>query len=376
MAIQSKLLSNSFFRSLFRTHERAQTPVVNLSEPEFPGLVHVSYYQSALQSTAYISNPKINSHKVVELVRFKKTTRSGYRYKKQDHQQVVAKVETGEPGVYGYLCIERGQTRLCYNTLENLVLNSSPSIHFEKLLDSLIEDGMPIGEAGTILHMKRVRERSIHGENTLSEDSSTNASTRNAHSDGSSESNASVSTRWSGLDSSPDDTVSRLSGYPSGIGVRRLETLRPTNLRLCDLAILVAAVHDLNAVYSIFHAQRWWFANLIMRIVEKDHEMLEAQAPVLGINIYGLSRSSKDEVCSEAGKWYKLRVDRTLLVIVGMIRLQYYEGRRKFDKRVPAFREHITGLQLMISVQIQSAALGESRRSKSGTDESRLPNKG
>ena len=330
--------------SLFRTRE---PPPVNLSEPEFPELVPVSYYHSALQSTAYILNPKINSHKVVELVRYKTTTRSGFRYKKQVHQQVVVKVETGEPGVYGYLCIERAQTRLCYNTLENLVLNSSPSIHFEKLLDSLIEDGMPISEAGAILHMKRDRERSIHGD-THSEDSSTNASTRNAYSDGSSESNVSIATRWSGLDSSPDDTVSRLSGYPSGIGVKRLETLRPTNLRLCDLAILVAAVHDLNALYSIFHAQRWWFANLIMRIVEKDHEALE---PVPSRR-YGLRRSSKDEVCSEAGRWYKLRVDRTLVVVVGMIRLQYYEGRRKFDRRVA----HCRG--------------------RSGTDESQLPNKG
>ena len=344
------ILSNSFFRALFRTREKAQALPTNLSEPEFPELVPVSYYHSALQSTSYISNPKINSHKVVELVRFKKTTRSGYRYKKQVHQQVIAKVETGEPGVYGYLCIERAQTRLCYNTLENLVLNSSPSIHFEKLLDSLIEDGMPISEASTILHMKRVRERSIHYDDTLSGDSSTNASTRNAYSDGSSESNVSVSTRRSGLDSKPDDTVSRLTGYPSGIGVKRLETLRPTNLRLCDLAILVVAVHDLNAVYSIFHAQRWWFANLIMRIVEKDHDTLEPQAPV---RRYGLSRYSKDEVCSEAGRWYKLRVDRTLLVIVGMIRLQYYERRRKFDKRV----------------RYVSAG-------RTGTDESRFPNKG
>ena len=214
----------------------------------------------------------------------------------------------------------------------------------------MIDDGMPISEAGTILHMKRNRERSIHGEDTHSDDSSTNASTRNAYSEGSSESNVSVASRRSGLDSSPDDMVSRLSGYPSGIGVKRLETLRPTNLRLCDLAILVAAVHDLNAVYSIFHAQRWWFANLIMRIVEKDHEMLEPQAPV---RRYVLSRSSKDEVCSEVGRWYKLRVDRTLLVIVGMIRLQYYEGRRKFDKRL----SHLIG-------------------GRTGTDESQLPNKG
>jgi hypothetical protein len=324
------LLFKSFFRSLFCTGEKAQTPPVNLSEPEFPELVPVSYYHSALQSTAYISNPRINSHKVVELVRIKKTTRSGYRYKKQVHQQVVVKVETGEPDVYGYLCIERAQTRLCYNTLENLVLNSSPSIHFEKLLDSLIEDGMPISEAGTILHMKREREWSIHdGEDIQSEDSSTNASTRNAHSEGSSESNVSVATRWTGLDSSPDDIVSRVPGYPSGIGVKRLETLRPANLRLCDLAILVAAVHDLNAVYSIFHAQRWWFANLITRIVEKDHETIDTQAQ------YG---GRKDEVCGEAGRWYKLRVDRTVLVVVGMIRLQYYEGRRKFDKRVHSGR--------------------------------------
>jgi hypothetical protein len=326
--LNCNMLSKSFFRSLFHTREKVQTPLVSSSEPEFPELVPVSYYHIALQSTAYISNPKINSHKVVELVRFKTTTRSGYRYKKQVHEQVVAKVETGEPGVYGYLCIERAQTRLCYNTLENLVSNSSPSIHFEKLLDSLIDDGMPISEAGTILHKKRVREQSLH---THSEDSSTNASTRNAYSEGSSESSVSESTRWSGLDSTPDDTVSRLSGYQSG---KRLETLRPTNLRLCDLAILVGAVHDLNALYSIFHAQRWWFANLIMRIVEKDHETLEPPAPVRGMSRYGLSRYSKDEVCSEAGRWYKLRVDRTLLVIVGMIRLQYYEGRRKFDKRV------------------------------------------
>ena len=318
-----------FFRSLFRNRENAQTPPVTLSEPEFPSLVSVSYYHSALQSTAYISNPNINSHKVVELVRFKRTTRSGFRYKKQVHQQVVVKVEAGEPGVYGYLCIERAQTRLCYNTLENLVLNSSPSIHFEKFLDSLIEDGMPIGEAGSILHMKRNRERSIHAEDTHSGDSSTNASTRNAYSEGSSESSASVATRWSALDSSPDDTVSRVSDYPRGIGVKRLETLKPTNLRLCDFAILVGAVHDLNALYSVFHAQRWWFANLIMRIVEKDHETIEVP-----VRRYGLRRNSEDEVCSEAGRWYKLRVNRTLKVVVGMIRLQYYEGRRKFDKRV------------------------------------------
>jgi hypothetical protein len=323
----TKSQSNSFFRSLFHIRE-TQTPLVNLSEPEFPELVHVSNYHDALQSPAYISNAKMNSHKVVELVRFKTTARSGY--KTQPHQQVVAKVETGEAGVYGYVCFERArQTRLSYNTLGNLVSNSSPSIHFEKLLDSLIEDGMPLAEAGTILHMQRVREMSLHG--TASEDSSTNASTRNAYSDGSSESNVSVSTRWSGLDATANDTVSRLSRYPSGMGVKRLESLRPTNLRLCDLAILVTAVHDLNAVYSIFHAQRLWFANLIMRIVEKDHELLEDQAPMIR---FGLNKKSMDEVCSEAGRWYKLRVDRTLWVIVGMIRLQYYEGRRRFDKRV------------------------------------------
>ena len=329
------MVKSHFFRSLFRIHE-TQTQLVNLSEPEFPELVHVSYYHDTLQSPAYISNPKMNLHKVVELVRFETTTRSGY--KKQLHQQVVAKVEVGEPGVYGYVCFERARhTRLSYNTLGNLVSNSSPSIHFEKLLDSLIEDGMPISEAGTILHMQRVREISLRGD-TLSEDSSTNASTRNAYSDGSSESGVSVSTRWSGLDSNADDTVSRLFRYPSG---KRLESLRPTNLRLCDLAILVTAVHDLNAVYSIFHSQRLWFANLIMRIVEKDHEMIETQGPsIRGMNLFaGLSKSSKDEVCSEAGRWYKLRVDRTLLVIVAMVRLQYYEGRRKFDKRViPFFR--------------------------------------
>lgn len=325
----------AFFRSLFHIHE-AQTPVVNLSEPEFPELVHVSYYHHILQSPAYISNPlKINSHKVVELVRFKTTSRSGY--KKQQHQQVVAKVETGEPGVYGYVCFERArQTSLTYNTLGNLVSNSSPSIHFEKLLDSLVEDGMPITEASTILHMKRVQEMSLHG--TLSEDSSTNASTRNANSDGSSESDVSISTRWSGFDSNAEDTVSRLSCYPDG---KRLETLRPTNLRLCDLAILVTAVHDLNAVYSIFHAQRLWFANLIMRIVEKDHELLEDQAPLRGMIRFGLKKNSKDEVCSEAGRWYKLRIDRTLWVIVGMIRLQYYEERRRFDKRVRFFVDYI-----------------------------------
>ena len=99
--------------------------------------------------------------------------------------------------------------------------------------------------------MKQDRERSIHSEDTLYEDSSTNVSTHNAYSEGSSKSNVSVATRWSGLDSSPDDTVSRLSGYPREIGVKRLETLRPTNLRLCDLATLVATVHDLNAVYSL-----------------------------------------------------------------------------------------------------------------------------
>lgn len=264
----------------------------------------------------------------MELVRFKTTTRSGY--KTQQHQQVVAKVETGEAGVYGYVCFERArQTRLSYNTLGHLVSNSSPSIHFEKLLDSLIEDGMPLAEAGTILHMQRVREMSLH--DTASEDSSTNASTRNAYSDGSSESNVSVSTRWSGLDATANDTVSRLSQYPRGMGVKRLESLRPTNLRLCDLAILVTAVHDLNAVYSIFHAQRLWFANLIMRIVEKDHALLEEEAPLIR---FGMNKNEMDEVCSEAGRWYKLRVDRTLWVIVAMIRLQYYEGRRRFDKRV------------------------------------------
>src|SRR5882757_5951642 len=150
----AKSQSNSKFCSLFHSRE-APTPVVDLSEPEFPELVHVSHYYDTLQSTEYISNPKINSYKVVELVRFNTTTRSGY--KKQQHQKVVAKVEIGEPGAYGYVCFERArQTRLNYNTLENLVLNSSPSIHFEKLLDSLIEDGMPISEAVTILHMKRV----------------------------------------------------------------------------------------------------------------------------------------------------------------------------------------------------------------------------
>lgn len=333
---KSKSKSDSFLRSLFHIRETQTPSPVNLSEAEFPELVHVSYYHDALQSAAYNSNSKIDSHKVVELVRFKTTTRSGYNLKKHQHQKVVAKVETGERGVYGYVCFERARgTSLTYNTLRNLVLNSSPSIHFEKLLDSLIADGMPITEAGTVFCIKRARESTtLHqakDEDTESTDSSTNATTRNAYSSGSSESDAAISTQRSESHFDADDTVSRLSHYPSGFGVKRLETLKPTHLRLCDLAILVSAVHDLNAVYSIFHAQRLWFANLIMRIVEKDHDALveEAQVPVRGINRYG-----RDEVCSEAGRWYKLRVDRTLLVVVGMIRIQYYERRRKFDKRV------------------------------------------
>lgn len=330
-----KFPPNSCFRSLFHTRETQPAPV-SLSEPEFPKLLHVSYYHNILQSTAYISSPKINSHKVVELVRFKTTTRSGY--KKQERHQVVAKVETGEPGIYGYLQFERARkTRLSYNTLRNLVSNSSASIQFEKLLDSLIEDGMPLGEAGTILHMRIRESMPLHttDDDSSSADSSTNASTRNAHSDGSSDSGYSALTRWSSLRSNGgDDMVSRLSQYPSGFGVKRLECLKPTNLRLCDLAILVSAIHDLNAVYSIFHAQRLWFANLIMRIVEKDHETLEAQEPIRGINRYLLYDSRKDEVCSEAGRWYKLRVERTILVIVAMVRIQYYERRRKFDKKV------------------------------------------
>ena len=72
--LSMKLLSKSFFRSIFRTYE---TSPVNLSAPEFPELVPVSYYHIlvALQSTAYISDPKINSHKAVELVRIKMTTK-------------------------------------------------------------------------------------------------------------------------------------------------------------------------------------------------------------------------------------------------------------------------------------------------------------
>ena len=339
--------SHSFCRSLFHLREsQTQAPVVNLSETEFPSVVHVSYYHASLQSAAYSNTT--NTHKVVELARFKTTTRSGY--KKQRHQKVVAKVETGQRGIYGYVCFERArQTRLSYNTLGNLVGNSSPSIRFEKLLDSLIEDGMPMREASTILHLKQESLHPVHGnmdENSESGgDSSTNASTRNAYSEGSSESSASVSTQWSELlVSNADDTVCRLSEYPSGMGVKRLECLKPRNLRLWDLAILVAAVHDLNAVYSIFHDQRLWFANLIMRTVEKDHEMVDEQVPAFG-GIRLKVGGSKDEVCSGAGRWYKVRIDKTLLVIVGMVRIQYYERRRKFDKRVS--QELIYDVELM-----------------------------
>lgn len=351
MAIQfrssNSTLLNSIFRSIFHKREtQTKTPTpppVHLSEPEFPESAHnVSCYHDALQSPAYISNPKVvNSYKVVELVRFKTVAWSGV--KQQQHQQVVAKVEIGEPGVYGYVCFERArQTRLTYNTLRHLVSNSSSaSDTVDIFLDSLIEDGMPIGEAGTILHMKRRADSMPQtDENTLLVDddsSQRNASTR--HDASSSESSVS-STRWSSAcHSDADDTISCISRYPSGMGVKRLESLQPAHLRLCDLAILVAAVHDLNPVYSIFYAQRLWFANLIMRIVERDddHDTLvvqqQAQAlPVLDDN--NRYKSSRDEVCSGVGRWYKLRVDKTLLVVVEMARFQYLERRRRFDKRV------------------------------------------
>lgn len=250
-------------------------------------------------------------------------------YKRQQHQKVIAKVETDTRGVYGYVCFERDpETRLRYNTLRDLVSGSSPSIDFAQLLDSLIEDGLPIGEACTIFHMKRARESLtlLAGGDGDEEDSS--ASTGS----GSPCSSEAVSNGWTVLGPNADDRVSRVCQYPSDICVKRVETLKPTNLHLCDLAILVASVHDLNAVYSIFHAQRFWFANLIMRIVEKDHQdRIEADNPVFfGVGVCcGRRESNGDEVCSAAGRWYNVRVSRTLLVVVEMVRVQYHERRRR-----------------------------------------------
>ena len=58
-----------------------------------------------------------------------------------------------------------------------------------------------------------------------------------------------------------------------------------------------------------------------------------------GMKLY---RSNKDEVCSEAGKWYTVRVDKSVSVVVGMARIQYYERRRRFDKRVTTMRDSTT----------------------------------
>ena len=303
------------------------TPLVNLREPEFPELVHVCDYHSTLPCST-------SSPKVVELVRFQMAARSWY--KRQQHQKVIAKVETDARGVYGYVCFERdAETRLKYNTLRDLVSGSSPSIDFAQLLDSLIEDGLPISEACTIFHMKRVRESLtlLAGDDDGDEEDSRVDDSPSPTGSGSPCPSEAVSNGWTGLGPNAEDRVSRLCQYPGDICVKRVETLKPTNLHLCDLAVLVASVHDLNAVYSIFHAQRFWFANLIMRIVEKDHhqDTIEADhAHFFGVGVCcGRRENNGDEVCSAAGRWYNVRVSETLLVVVEMVRVQYQERRRR-----------------------------------------------
>ena len=65
--------------------------------------------------------------------------------------------------------------------------------------------------------------------------------------------------------------ITTIPRYPDARRHDLVKVFKPNNFSLVSLAILAKIVHENHPLYSLFHRQCFWFANLIMRVIAKKY---------------------------------------------------------------------------------------------------------
>jgi hypothetical protein len=119
------------------------------------------------------------------------------------------------------------------------------------------------------------------------------------------------------------DTVRTLDRHLHAPGDRMLGRLRFTGTRpfyLYELVVLAVTMHESQTCYRLFSTNCYWFAGLLMNILEKDH---------------GLKLEVEKQRGVKPGSWivvpfYEQAPEEDLLAVIA----DFQEHIRKFQKRV------------------------------------------
>ncbi|PPQ97440.1 hypothetical protein CVT26_002850 [Gymnopilus dilepis] len=114
----------------------------------------------------------------------------------------------------------------------------------------------------------------------------------------------------------------------------RLETLHTTDLPLARLACLAKIVHDEDPSYSVFRHQCYWYANLIMKVIEKESKSSSKRKEGRVDN--SISKLRLRLVKSPRGTWWRIPVGKVEKALVETISAQFEEAWGKHNQRLSA----------------------------------------
>jgi hypothetical protein len=238
------------------------------------------------------------------------------------HEKIIVKVTTAEPKVFGYLLFERTPGSAVPQTVAQFFSKDTTDAEIQKVRLALMEDGLTGSSIDQAVEHK-----------ADSDFTATSALTAKRSSKSPASSVTSVSSSAGSLKtiSNAADTVTQVHGFPTNSTnkkkrIQLVKTLHPHNLLLCDLVTLAYTIHSTNPLYIIFRAQCYWFANMIMCLLEREYEV-DTDVTATDKHV--------DEVCERVGgKWHSVRVHTAKQSILNIIAAQFSVNLEAFKRRV------------------------------------------
>ncbi|PPQ97439.1 hypothetical protein CVT26_002849 [Gymnopilus dilepis] len=102
-------------------------------------------------------------------------------------------------------------------------------------------------------------------------------------------------------------------------------TLEMNHIPLAQLACLAKIVHDEDPIYSVFRHQCYWYANLIMKVIEKDAKK-KSERRVVNDNDNNMLRLARAR-----GTWWRIPVGKVEKKMVEMISEKF---KKTWDQRM------------------------------------------
>ena len=295
-----------------------------MSTAKLPFIKDSTSFSVVMYYDWFMSNPlDLETYRVVQVNCYKNMDATS------QHEKIVAKITTRAEGVYGYLCFERTRGS-SPQTLDHFKESTDP--HIQNIRLALIEDRLL--NSGSLVDETLERKDGFTSKSEPTSKQSPKSSTN------------SVSSFSSSLDSfqlksNAVDTVAQIDGFPritptlskkKPTGIQLVDTLTPRDdLLLCDLVALAYTIHIQNPIYIVFKEQCYWFANMIMRILQREYGHVDSATDT------DLTTTDEhiDEVCEGAsGKWYSIRVHKAKESILEIITSQFKINLNAFKARV------------------------------------------